>query len=92
MTHSFPGLAALSTFTLRTKRSRSLGASIDAAKRAYSREIDMQARLKTSRTASAGLGTDCFMGQVFRVVHGSHFSSSEPLNTTHQFGEALCTN
>ena len=82
MTHSFGFCAALRTFTSRNALSRSVGASKDCARKPYSREMDMQARLKTSRTASAGVGTVGFMEEVFRVVHGSHFWPGEPLNAT----------
>lgn len=90
-THDFPGRARRA-FTNDTAACLGVGASRLLARNSYSREIDMQARLKTRRTASAGVGTGGFICDDFLVVHGSYFSPGEPLNTTHQFGEALCIN
>lgn len=56
MAHSFGFCADRRTFTCLTARSRSVGASNETARYAYSREIDMQARLKTRRTDSVGVG------------------------------------
>jgi len=55
--HHFPaGRCALRAFTQATEASCEVGASTVLASVAYSREIDMQARWKTRRTASAGVG------------------------------------
>lgn len=73
-THSFGFCAALRTFTSRTARSCSVGASNEIARNAYSREIDMQARLKTRRTDSAGVGIgEGFIGSESVRLHGSIF-------------------
>lgn len=56
MAHSFGFCADRRTFTCLTARSRSVGASNETARYAYSREIDMQARRNTRRTDSAGVG------------------------------------
>ncbi len=73
--HSFPGLAALSAFTLRTKRSRSVGASKALASSSYIRAIDSRARRKTRRTASLGEGIGVgFIGDGRAVVHASTVS------------------
>lgn len=80
---SFPGRAFLRAFTNSTACALGLGASIDLARNSYSREIDMQARWKTRRTASAGVGIGVgFMGEQVAVVQGSHFSPVELLNAT----------
>lgn len=55
--HHFPGLAALRR-DLANSTAEAFGsrASMDCARKPYSREIDMHARLNTSRTASDGVG------------------------------------
>lgn len=70
MNHArFPGCALRLALTNDTAASRGDGASSDCARKAYSREMVMQARRKESFTASAGVGIVGFMGDGLAVVH-----------------------